>query len=137
MTTTIRDAPASALDDTPTNPAPSVPFLDMPHLLSSLLQRTCSSLVLSTWQVIEQAVVERGKLRATELGHVALKLVECPAENRTKLTERRCGRAGHGSERRLVEEASSVVAFVACVSMKAQDKCLEYINPYLRAKKRR
>jgi len=37
-------------------------------------------------------------------------LVECPAEDRTKRTERRSSSAGHGGERSLVEEASAVVS---------------------------
>ena len=78
---------------------------------NSVLERAGSGLVLSSWELVEERVIERGELRAPELIHVRTKLVECPAEDRTKRTERRSSSAGHGGERSLVEEASAVVSW--------------------------
>ena len=78
---------------------------------NSVLERAGSGLVLSSWELVEERVIERGELRASELVHVRTKLVECPAEDRTKRTERRSSSAGHGGERSLVEEASAVVSW--------------------------
>ena len=89
-----------------------VGILDLLELASSsLLERARSSLVLSTWELVEERVVESCELRASELVHVRTKLVECPAEDRTKRTERRSSSAGHGGERSLVEEASAVISW--------------------------
>jgi hypothetical protein len=87
----------------------------MPDLLElasdSILERAGSGLVLSSWELVEERVIERGELRASELVHFRTKLVERPTEDRTKRTERRSSGTGHGGERGLVEEASAVVSW--------------------------
>jgi hypothetical protein len=49
-------------------------------------------------------------------------LIESPAEDRTKLAERRGSSTGHGGERGLVEEASTIVSCNECISVRARYK---------------
>jgi hypothetical protein len=77
---------------------------------SSLLERAGSSRELCSREGVEERVVEGRELWTFELCHIRTQLIESPAEDRTKCTERRGSSAGHGCKRSLVEEACTFVA---------------------------
>jgi hypothetical protein len=59
-------------------------------------------------------VIKGRELWAIEFCHIRTQLIERPAEDRTKLAERRGSSAGHGGKRGLVEEASSIISREQC-----------------------
>jgi hypothetical protein len=89
---------------------------------SSLLERAGSSREFCSWEGVEERIVKIGQLRTSKGLHIRAQLIESPAEDRTKLAERRGSSTGHGGERGLVEEASTIVSCNECISVRARYK---------------